>query len=385
MPSFRYQFLRLLHCWLALPFALLLILQGLTGTIITWKHEVDAFLNPGLLRVTAPENGNAVARERLTLSILVEQAKQHHPTGKLTMLELPEKENEALVAWFKEASDQNKKPGTKQMMINPYTGTMIGERVPDKISFSRSQFVPSLMSWHRNFLGSDNGKLLVSVNGIVLAIIALSGIYLWWPVWRLKAWWQAITISHQGPWKRFNFRLHRATGFYSTPILLMLAITGIYFNQPDWITPIVKQVVSVTADSKEVKASTENNFTDSEIKNLNPDQIIDLAQKEFPMARVTRISFPEKTDGRFEVRLHQPGELREGSGATRVTVDALHGKIIKIRDPLKASKEALFYSYFFPLHSGEIFGTIGKIIISFVGLLPLLFAISGTLIWLRRR
>ena len=130
---------------------------------------------------------------------------------------------------------------------------------------------------------------------------------------------------------------------------------------------------------------TDKNIEQETIKNLNLEQVISLAQQQFPLARVSRIKLPETVNGKYEIRLHQPDELREGSGATRVTIDAEEGKVIKVSDPLKGTPENRFYSYFFPLHSGEIFGVTSKIVVTIIGLLPLLFAVSGTLIWWRRR
>ncbi|HAV35204.1 MAG TPA: hypothetical protein DCX52_02415, partial [Massilia sp.] len=48
--------LRTVHLWAGLVFGTILVLQGLTGSALSWIHELDATLNPGLLRV-APAPG----------------------------------------------------------------------------------------------------------------------------------------------------------------------------------------------------------------------------------------------------------------------------------------------------------------------------------------
>ena len=388
MQTFRHQLFRRIHCWLALPFALFLILQGLTGAAITWKHELDVRLNRELMQVPISDQIEFSTNKRLPISVLLEDLVRTENGISPSMLELPEKRNEAFIAWYKSSQskgDQSEKKTTRQVMINPYTGVVMGERITGETGFSPTQLMPSLVSLHRQLLSGDNGKLLVSINGIVLLILALSGIYLWWPVWKLKAWRQAITISHQGSWKRFNFSLHRAAGFYTAPFFLIIATTGIYFNHSEWITPFFSPWLPTTVIVKNTHDAADKNIDQRTTKNLNLEQVISLAQQQFPLARVSRIKLPETVNGKYEIRLHQPGELREGSGATRVTIDAEDGKIIKVSDPLKGTPENRFYSYFFPLHSGEIFGVTSKIVVTIVGLLPLLFAISGTLIWWRRR
>jgi len=380
MPAFHYQLLRRIHLWLALPFAFFLIIQGLSGAVIMWKYELDAMLNPDLLRVVVPRSDMPGNRNRLPLSLLLTHLEQDKKYGEPSMLELPIHDDEVVIAWYRSG-----KSPTRQVMLNPYSGEVLGERISGQIGLSRALFIPTVLSLHRQLLSGNNGKLMVTFNGVVLAIMALSGIYLWWPVWRKKAVWQALTVSYQGSWKRFNYRLHRATGFYAAPVFLMFAITGVYFNQPEWISTVASPFVAVLVKNTHITTSAPITNANAAAVQLNLDQIIALAKQQFPLAYVSRISLPRGSDSDYEVRLHQPGELRKGSGATKVSIDADHGVVVNTRDPLKTQGEALFYSYFFPLHNGELFGTIGKIILSIVGLLPILFAVSGTRIWLRRR
>jgi len=375
----KYPLLRRLHSWLALPLAVFFIVLGLTGSAITWMHELDISLNPGLLHVAQAESETQQAPATL-LARLNALPGYENPFR----LELPETKNDVLVAWYKgNAKNQNGQSIVRQVMLNPYTGAILGERNWGEVGFSRPLFMPTLFHLHRQLLAGETGKIVVSINAILLAMIALSGIYLWWPAWRLKAWWNAITVSHKGSWKRFNFCLHRAAGFYAAPVFLMLAVTGIYFNKPQWILPIVANFTQSATASPAVKSVAMQSETTQE-KPLPLEEILHLAQQQFPLARISRISMPKASSTIYEIRLHQPGELRERTGATRVRIDGIRGTVVKIQDPLKATKWDWIVSYFFPLHSGEILGVVGKIVISLFGLMPLLFAISGTFIWLRR-
>ena len=46
--------IRTVHLWAGLVFGVILVLQGLTGSLLSWRHELDAWLNPGLLQVAPP-------------------------------------------------------------------------------------------------------------------------------------------------------------------------------------------------------------------------------------------------------------------------------------------------------------------------------------------
>ena len=54
-------------------------------------------------------------------------------------------------------------------------------------------------------------------------------------------------------------------------------------------------------------------------------------------------------------------------------------------DPLTARGGDWVVSTFFPLHTGEAFGALGRILISVVGVTPLAFFITGIVVWLRFR
>lgn len=350
--------MRRLHRWIALPLALFLIVQGVTGSAIAWMHELDVWLNPELMRVTPTET------QSLSVPTLLAHLNASSDYANPSGIELPARMDEVIIASYKKD-----KAITRQVMVNPYTATIIGERNWGEIGISRPLLMPTLFLLHRQLLAGEVGKTLVSINGILLIILAASGIYLWWPLPRARAWLKAVTMSFQGSWRRINFSVHRAAGFYCAPLFIVMAVTGIYFNKPQWIIPTAEKMDQPTAVMH---------------TNLTLEEILQVAQDKFPTARISRINFPKKSDGIYEIRLHQPGELRDGSGATRIRIDAIHGRIVKMHDPLTTTEWERMSGYFFPVHSGEIFGVVGKIVISLIGMMPLLFAISGITIWLRR-
>jgi uncharacterized iron-regulated membrane protein len=83
--------------------------------------------------------------------------------------------------------------------------------------------------------------------------------------------------------------------------------------------------------------------------------------------------------------MRQPGEVRQGDGLTRVSVDAFSGAVLRVRDPLTAASGDTFFNWQFPLHTGEAFGLAGRVLVSVSGLAPLLFMVTGLVLWLGRR
>ncbi|MGK9806625.1 PepSY domain-containing protein, partial [Salmonella enterica subsp. enterica] len=69
---------------------------------------------------------------------------------------------------------------------------------------------------------------------------------------------------------------------------------------------------------------------------MGVQQAVTAAQALYPQAIVSRVSFPRQPTDAYEIRLRQPGEVRQGSGATRLWLDAYTGARLGVRDPLAA-------------------------------------------------
>jgi hypothetical protein len=77
--------------------------------------------------------------------------------------------------------------------------------------------------------------------------------------------------------------------------------------------------------------------------------------------------------------------VRADTGATRLWLDAYTGRPLAVRDPRNAASGDTIINWLFPLHTGEAFGSWGRAFITVFGLVPLAFAVTGVLIWWKRR
>ncbi|TPQ34393.1 PepSY-associated TM helix domain-containing protein [Cupriavidus pinatubonensis] len=366
-----------LHLYIGLIFGLLFVLMGLTGTTIAWRDELDAWLNPDLLVASAPVR-MPVSSD--TVQAVTERL-SGHGYGRPNMLMLPVEEHGVFVAWYPVKGPDGVVPGrSRQVMVDPVTFEVKGERVWGEFGLARQLLLPTLFHLHRYLLSGETGKTITGVTGMMLLIMVLLGIVAWWPKLRPRSVFQAFRITHGGSWSRFTYTLHRAGGIFAAPVLATIAFSGWYLNLPKWVTPIVSSVMTVTPPAKHASAPAEPGA-----RPLGAAQIMATAQAEYPDATVTRISFPRKAGDAYEVRLRQPDEVRKDSGATRLWLDAYTGKRLGARDPADAPAGDTFLNWLFPLHTGEAFGVPGRLFITVFGLAPLMFGITGVLIWWKRR
>lgn len=362
------------------------MLLGLTGGAIAWLDEIDSMLNPELLRVASVPGMNTESLALITpakVSDVVDRLADDPQYGRPLQLMLPEQADDVFVAWYPKKPSANDSPlvmeVSRQVMVNPYTLQVTGERNWGELGISRRLVMPTIFHLHRYLAAGEFGKTVIGIAGLMLVLAAITGIVLWWPKPNWQALRRALSISSRGSWPRFNHSFHRAAGFFVAPVLLVFGFSGWYFNLPKWVTPLVSSVATVTPPGKPGNRVPHGGMQ------IPPGQAMQAAQTLYPEARISRITLPTKPSTPYEIRLRQADELRQGDGATRITIDAFSGETLQVRDPLRAPGGDSFLNWLFPLHSGEAFGTVGRIFISCFGVVPPLFLLTGLGMYLKRK
>lgn len=368
------RWLRPLHLCVGLVFGALFALSGLTGMALAWDHELDALLNPRLFRAAPSE----VTPERV--QAVLQRLAADPRYGRPTQLMLPQAPDLVYVAWYREAARASRwrSDVARQVMIDGSSFAVTGERNWGEPGFTRPLLMPTLFHLHRYLLAGDVGKTAIGVSGFVLLLTSLIGLLLAWPGRRLVAWRQVIRISFGGSWGRLAYSAHRALGVLALPLLAFMGFSGLYFNLPDWVAPVVASVADVSPAGKP------SNRTPA-VHPIAALEALQRAQAVFPQARLSRIVLPAKSQAPYEIRLRQSGEWRRDDGATRVSIDASDGAVLRVIDPVNGPGGDRFLGALFAVHTGQVLGIPGRAFMSLFGVLPLLFGATGLLLWLRRR
>jgi uncharacterized iron-regulated membrane protein len=369
------SWLRRLHLYVGLWFGAIFALSGLTGSAIAWMHEIDSLLNPELFR--AAPVAPTPARAQAVIDRLVADARYGRPT----QLILPQRQDDVFVAWYRQpktAASPWSAEISRQVMVDGMTLQVTGERNWGQFGLSRRLLMPTVFHVHRYLLAGEVGKTLIGVSGLALMVTSLAGIVLWWPAQRSQPLRRALRVSYAGSWKRLAYTAHRTAGVAALPVLAFLGFSGLYFNLPTWVVPVVASVAQVSPTAKPTNQSSHG-------LPMAPAQAMEIAQARYPQGRISRVLLPANASAPYEIRLRQPGEIRQGDGATRISIDAHDGAVLRVMDPLHGPAGDKFLGWLFPLHSGEALGTPGRVFVTGFGLMPPLFFATGFLIWAARR
>ncbi len=196
-----------IHLYGGLALGGLLIVISVSGSALVFEDALKAWLRPDLHRV-------APAGERAPLDEVFDAVEDAHPGVTPWIVNLPTAPTEPAVVRLG--------PDAPSVYVDPYRATVLGERRPD------AGLVNTVVDLHVELLAGRTGGLLVGVSGLLLVVLALTGLVLWWPR-RLTALWRALRVAWRQGAGRINYDLHRAGGFYTMLFVLLTALTGSAF------------------------------------------------------------------------------------------------------------------------------------------------------------
>jgi uncharacterized iron-regulated membrane protein len=392
----RYRFRRLLafvHRWTGLTLGLAIVLLGLTGTVAGFWREIDRTLRPEM-RVEAP----AGQARQLGIDEVLAIVKRAHPQRpKPWTIEMPYDEHAPFNCTYSRPEEKGLKYSTNlHVAVNPYTGEIL----------SQWYWGETLVTWvydlHAAFQAGLTGHEVVGWLGLVLIVFSLIGLYVWWPVGRFAK--RHFLVKTDGGASRLELDLHRAAGFYSLILMLVLGLTGYMFVFPSHIAALVSSVSTLAqptptsihggneshgtgSGSHDAKDTRYLHSTPREgVTPLTAGQALERALQVFPEAKLVRLYSPAGPTGVYGVIMRHPTEIfHKTYPNTEVWLDQYDGSVLVTSDPRKASAGQKFLDLALPLHNGEAAGLTGRIVIGIAGIVPLLLFITGLLQWLRRR
>ena len=364
------------HLWLGLGLGLFLAVIGLTGSVLVFWHELDEAINPALYEA-APRPGASAK----PLDELLASATQIAPAGwDSAWLDAPKSSgNVSFGFYYPDASLPSEQAQSLTIAIDPYSGKEVGRRIFyhawNPLQHSLAGFFFKLH--YALFLGGIGG-MIVGELAVLFLVSALSGLILWWPL--TGKWRRVLTIKRKASTERFNHDLHQTAGFYSLIVLLVLLVSGIYFNLPDQFRWLVERFSPLTPEQ-----STLEQPLPPPSAGVLANALADI-HKQIPEAAPAYYSFSPDTATPFSACFNGVQALKPYVLDTRCyQINRATGDIVAINDPAHGSAGDLFMQWQWPLHSGQAFGWTGRILVFITGLVcPLLF-VTGVIRWLQKR
>ncbi|MBD1397117.1 PepSY domain-containing protein [Pontibacter sp. JH31] len=359
------KFFNDIHLWLGIASGLVLFIVCLSGTIYTFRTEVEEMLEPDKYTV-------AIGNKAMSPDELVQRMEQESG-GKVTAISIPEDRARAYVMSVKKAGEER----GENLYVNPYTGKVTGgQKGP------ASEFFGTVMKIHRWLLMEDGtGRIIVGSATIIFAFLVLSGLVLWFPVKR-KNWKQGFKVKTNGNWKRLNHDLHNTLGFYSSILLLIMALTGLCWSF-EWYKEGLSQVMGAEVFKGRKEKPLPSAIPAQGAVALSAAAYLQQANTVLAYAGDTRLTFAADSASSVVVTKSKGGFMALAA-SDKVQLDQYTGTPLQVElfadKPLNEQVVALIK----PLHLGEVYGLFSKILYFFACLFATSLPVTGTIIWINK-
>lgn len=342
-----------LHLIGALVAGVFLAIAGVTGAIMAFEPELDHVLHARVSYVTpsgAPK----------PLTELAAAASRALPGERVTGYVLPVAPNFSYQVLVR----------GRGVFVNPYTAQVLGVREPGPDLLARiHQLHLRLLIQNR----ADSGKTIVTAAGAALLWLALTGVYLWWPLKRVRV--------RGGGSRRFWFDWHNTIGIVSAVFLLAASITGLMIGFDEALRPWIYRA---TGSQPAVMYTRPPAFTSIPSgAPIGPDRAVAIAREALPGAAPISVNVPAPT-GVYAISLRYPEDLTPG-GRSRIFIDQYSGVVLMAEGSRTAPRGSRVITLNRAIHTGDVFGVPSKIVMSIASLAVVAQLVTGVGWWIRKR
>lgn len=347
-----------LHRYAGVIAGILLIIIGLTGSVLVFSEELDHFLHPQLLQVV-PQN------ERVPLETVLDTIREASPELKAHRIIVPQKPDGVYTVMMESPNEEY-----TDVYVNPYSGAILGSR-PWKQTLGGF-----LIQLHVNLLAGDLGEKVVGISGLLLLLLSITGMILW-PGWKRLA--PGIKIRWKAPSRLVSYDIHKVVGILSLLFLALLAFTGAALTFYETVDPVINRFTRLPPLPDPPTSQIVAGKTPMAI-----EQVLRNADTALSGAETTKI-FPAKTpEAAVSVWKKFPQDAHP-YGSSYVYLDQYSGAVLRVESSLKAPLNTRIWDQIYLLHIGTFGGLVTRVLYVIVGLAPVALFVTGLALWRHRQ
>jgi uncharacterized iron-regulated membrane protein len=200
------------HLWSGIILGIYVFLVCLSGSAVVFRNDLYDLL---FAKTRVAVSGKPLTRDQMTQA--AQRAYPGYTVQTIHRGRFPTEATDILLV---------KGWRHKDRLFDPYQGRDIGPSV--EIYYGMLHFASDL---HGNLLFGAAGLQANAVGGFLISMMCVTGMVVWWP--GIANWRRGLTLRRDVGWKRFNWDLHSAIGFWTVSLILVWALTGAYFVFPD--------------------------------------------------------------------------------------------------------------------------------------------------------
>lgn len=360
------QLLFQVHLWASVTIGFYVVFIGLTGAALVFRPEMQKATFPEFFNIA--RNGEPDANP----SFIIRELQERYPGYQLLGIDYPTYRRGTYLSYLTKGDD------LRTVFSHPASGRIMGE-------LPTTSWITTLQDLHFDLLGGSRGRMVNGIGALLVVLMFATGAVVWWP--GIDRWRQSLWVNVRGGWKRINWELHSAVGFWLFGLLMLWAVTGVEFAFPQPFRQAVNAVspltVHVTPESTPRPRGA--------LPSADASILVAKSLALLPGARMMRIVLPSTARGPILILMAYPHGYGDTSDQVQVYFDQYTGALLEQRQTATEKQTAgdLFLKWIGPLHVGS-FGGAGwmgipvKILWSTLALSFPILAISGAIMWWNR-
>ncbi len=351
----------------------LVVVAG-TGALLTFEPEMS--------RLMVPEvswNGTDV----VAWTVIRSEAERRRPGHQLQMIWFPNESRPFYAAAFAIGGREYTDPLT----FHPATGEVI--------EVSEGRFFETVESLHESLLLGAFGEWLVGWSTLAVVPLLVTGLWLWWPGWRLQRW---IKV---GKGRRWVFDLHQLVGWTTAIFILLMAFSGLVWAFPGVLEPAVYAVTGSPMPEtnpgalwqlKSVPPAREGlgdsgvGLGDAAAREADPQRMLELALERAPEGSFPfYLSFPIFPEEVQQVRLQRGYVPYPRGEVSRFYFDRYSGELLGEDLPTESAAAQYLSRWNYALHVGSWGGWPMRVLYLLACVGMVFLSVTGVVLWVRRQ
>jgi uncharacterized iron-regulated membrane protein len=369
------------HKWVGLFSLVFLVIAGATGSVVAFRPQIDAWLNPGLFR--APSHATA-----LTPGALARRLETQRPDASVALLPLSARPGQAVAITVVPRAAGGALP-YDQVFVDPDDGHVLGQR-STKPGWDAPHLMQGIYELHARLLAGTAGRWLMGIVSGLWAASSAIGLYLTLPrtgpFW--KKWKPLWTVNPKSKLPRLLLDLHRASGLWTLFAGLAVALSGCALSfyseavEPAALALSPSHVAALNLDLPSPPGPKPRRLD----WDAATGRAADAAAHRSGAALKPAVASYDADENLYRIGFTRSG-VRDytGLGPIYWYVDAASGQVAYADDPYRDSAGRAVLRGLYPVHSGQALGVTGRILALLLGLSVVEMSITGGYLWWRKR
>lgn len=345
------------HFYAGMIIAPALIVVAATGALYIFKDELEGVLHPGVVYVEP-------ALERVTYEQQLAAARAAvGPSYKIGLIQIfmnPKRATALAMGG----------PKFQFGYVDPYRGHYLG-------AIESGGFFDVVLKLHRQLFLGTTGRIIVELTTCWSVVLAVTGVYLWWPrkanqvwgVWLPRLRWKPYVVLRD---------LHSLTGMYVAAIAIVIALTGLIYT---FVWGSGFQYAAQKTDAYDMFSKPMLSKSPPEAEDVSIDRIVEIAQQKMPNNNLT-VWFPRAPNAVYLVTANN----ERGPQVNRILfIDRASGEILDDRYNSQTKTMYMLGTWNYALHVGTIWGMPTKVLWLVTCIVLATAPLTGVWMWWERR